>query len=57
MLSHVEINGSVFVLFQWLVTSQGKNCFLFWFEELLEEMFCLCHCILFLEKKCHGEVL
>lgn len=29
MLSHVEINGSMFVLFQWLVTSQEKtlSCF------------------------------
>lgn len=25
MLSHVEINGSMFILFQWLVTSQEKN--------------------------------
>lgn len=34
----MKINRSVFVLFQWLVTLQGKCSFLFWFLELLREM-------------------
>lgn len=31
MLSRVENNGSMLVLFQWPVTLQEKNSFLFWF--------------------------